>query len=337
MPDLNGLWSNFMLRITKNLITALACSAALYATTTNEVISRSYIAKYLGKVSESEWEKRGSHGEVITIYNNGITVCENYLEGRLQGRTTHTYPHSDKVAQVRLFEEGRLLKEVNYYPSNLIKQEITFNTSSPGTRTIKNYREDGTINAVETFQGSFIVEGQYFDAKAKFLSSITLGAGERSFVDECGKITFTENVINGAIVQRTSYYPNGSVKNRISFKNNQIEGTSQHFLPSGAPTRIELWVAGKQNGTTTLFERGEKTIEITFINGKKNGLEKRFKNSSTIAEEISWNEGVRDGASTIYANGEGFTTWYFEGKKVNQMTYDVLSLTRTKKSPLQKK
>ncbi|MEI6531988.1 MAG: hypothetical protein WCN87_04125 [Chlamydiota bacterium] len=326
-----------MLQRTKNLITALVCSAALYAATDGEVISRSYVAKYLGKVSEAEWEKRGSHGEVITIYNNGVTVSENYLEGRLQGRTTRTYPHSDKIAQTRFFEEGRLVKEVDYYSSSLVKQEIAFNPSSPGTRTIKSYREDGTMSAVETLQGSSIIEGQYFDTKAKFLSSVIRQTGERTFVDECGKITFTEHVASGAIVQRTSYYPSGSVKSRLSFKNNQIEGTCQYFLPSGAPARIESWAAGKQNGTTTLFENGDKTVEISFVNGKKNGLEKRFRNGSSVAEEISWHEGVRDGASTIYANGEGFTSWYFEGKKVNQMTYDVLSVTRTKKSPLQKK
>lgn len=326
-----------MLQRTKQLLTALVCSAALYAASDGDIVSRSYVAKYLGKVSESEWEKRGSHGEIVTIYSNGVTVCENYLEGRLQGRTTRSYPHSDKIAQIKFFEEGRLLKEVDYFPSGLIKQEVAFNLASPATKVVKTFREDGSMMSVETLQGASLMDGQYFDTKAKFLSSVTKQNGERTFVDENGKLSISEKVAGGSIVSRTNYYPSGSVKSRICLKNNLIDGPAHYFLASGAPSRMESWASGKQNGTTLLFENGEKTAEISYTSGKKNGVEKRFKNETTVAEEISWSEGLRHGPSTMYVNGEGYTQWYFEGKKVNQMTYDVLNVTKLKKTAAQKK
>lgn len=326
-----------MLQRTKHLITALVCSAALYAAGDSDIVSRSFVAKYLGKVSEAEWEKRGSHGEIITVYSNGVTVTENYLEGRLHGRTTSTFAHSDKIAEVKVFEEGRLIKETDYYPSGLIKQDTLLNPALPHLRTVKSYRPDGTLISTETWQGHSLLEGQYFDAKAKYLSSVTRQAGERMFVDENGKLAQAEQVAGGMIIGRTTYYPNGSIKSRLSFKNNNLDGEAHYFLASGAPARIEKWAAGKQNGPTLLFENGEKTIEISYKNGKKNGLEKRFKNETTVAEEISWEEGVRHGPSTMYVGGEGYTQWYFEGKKVNQMTFDLLNVTKMKKTHQQKK
>lgn len=320
-----------MLQRTKYLIATLACSLALHAAQEGEILSRIYVAKYLGKVSEADWAKRGSHGEIITVYNNGVTVTQNYLEGRLQGKTLRTFPHSDKVAQVKYFEENQLTRQVDYFPNGLVREEQLFNSHTPAVRTITLYREDGTMMSVETLQGQAIAEGQYFDSKGKFLSSVSKMNGERSFVDENGKLTAVEQIASGTIASRTTYYPTGSVKSRLSFRSNQIDGAVQHFLPSGAPTRLENWKMGLQNGPTLIFDNGEKFAEVPYTAGKKNGIERRFKNETTVAEEISWRDGIKHGPATIYVNGEAFTQWYYEGKKVNQMTFDLLDMTHKKK------
>lgn len=315
----------------KSFLLAFLCSAALYAAPDNDVVSRSYVAKYLGRVSEAEWEKRGRHGEIITIYSNGVTVTQSFLEGRLQGRTIRTYPHSDKPAQMKVYDEGCLTKQIDYYPSSLVKQEQLFTNSQTGGRTVTLYREDGTMLSIETLKGGSILEGQYFDQKGKFLSSVSKQKGERSFVDEAGKLTQVDQVSAGHIVGRTTYYPNGSVKARLSFRDNQLDGTAQYFQTSGAPSRLEQWAAGKQNGLTLIFSNGEKVSEVPYVDGKKTGVERRFKNETTVAEEISWKSDQRHGASTLFAGGQSFTQWYFEGKKVNQVTFEVLNVTDQKK------
>ena len=316
------LWSHHMVY---KLLALLTLCSSLYAASP-DLVSRTFIAKYLGKVSESEWEKRGSHGEVVTVYSNGVTVTQSYLEGKLHGRSTESFTHSDKCAKSSFFEEGHLVREVSYYATGLVKQEQLYH--SPTARTTTYYREDGSMASIETFQGLNLQTGQYFDNNCKVTSSVVHGSGLRSYVDLMGKTNAVEQIEGGFILSRTTYYPNGGVKGRFSFKDNKLDGIAHHFLINGAPTCMEHWTNGRKNGTAVYFDNGEKIAEINFLDGKKEGLERHFKNETKLTEEIVWKEDVRHGPSTLFIEGEAHTQWYFEGKKVNKITFEMLDVTK---------
>ena len=63
----------------------------------DEVVDQLYVHKYGYTVSKEEWSSKNYPGQVITTRQDGVTVTATYEDGKLNGPSTETFPHSQTV------------------------------------------------------------------------------------------------------------------------------------------------------------------------------------------------------------------------------------------------
>ena len=69
------------------------------------------------------------------------------------------------------------------------------------------------------------------------------GSGNR---DHYGLLVSSDTIKNGEMVLQSTFYPNGSPKDKIPYRNGLIEGQLMTYYPSGEPNTLEDWLAGMQ-------------------------------------------------------------------------------------------
>ena len=90
------------------------------------VVSQRYIHKYGYDVSKDEWLLNKYPGQVVTVLKDGTTIASSYENGNLHGTTTFTYPYSQTIESLSIYENGNLIKKVSYNIKGLPKKEDIF-------------------------------------------------------------------------------------------------------------------------------------------------------------------------------------------------------------------
>ena len=281
------------------LLLATACqSSRSMSEPPRAVVSETYVHKYGFEVDPQEWQSRQSHGQKVTTLNNGVTVTESYNFGQLQGETTYSFPYSTSIERSQLFDKGNLSADETRYMGNIPKKRTEFLDADK--KTVKQWYENGSPHSIETFDRDKLVTGEYFTFSHQPDSSVTEGSGTRTNRDPYGQLTSRETIDAGEMIERISYWPNGTPKEILPFKNNIVHGLRRTYYVGGEPDRVEQWENGVQNGISIIYQNGEKYAEVPYTNGTKNGLEKRFLNGDQLFEEISWVDGREKGPAHNY-------------------------------------
>jgi uncharacterized protein len=63
-----------------------------------------------------------------------------------------------------------------------------------------------------------------------------------------------------------SYFPNGKVEERGTFKNDELHGKLEMFSPDGTLVKAETFSMGTRHGSAVWFDKGKKK-EIVFWDG----------------------------------------------------------------------
>ncbi len=308
-------------------ITTLALASTLCAQNTkppkSRVVTETYIAKYVGPVDQKTWNQHGQHGQIVKVMNSGVVITENYLNGKLHGATTHSFPNRSTPQTTFVHRQGELVEHISHYPSgrNAHSEQYGPNNSV----TIKEWYRDGSLRSQESYQNNTLQSAQYFDSNRLQEGSIDRGNGERVIRDHAGLLQRRESYQNGTLVQHTAYHTNGEPKELASFSNGQLHGERKIYDVGGVPLSIETWRNGKQEGLTTHFHNGEPIARVAYKNNKKHGVERIFQEDQSVVQEIHWKEGLRHGPSTMYVDDNGYTQWYFNGRKVNKTTFDIFT------------
>ncbi len=306
--------------------------AALLAACTNNyrcappcgpVVEETYVHKYGVEVSPSYWSAEGEHGKVITTLKNGVVIAKSYDAGVPDGETTYSFPHSETIEKVETYSQGNLVKKVNNYLSGAPKEEIQF--LSPDQKTITMWYDSGSPQSVEHYQGDVLVQGEYYTLSHQVESRVENKEGVRTMRDQYGQLAWHDTIENGHMTTRTTYHPNGSPKEDIPYSQGLVDGQKKSFLPGGEPNTLEKWVSGKQEGTTIVFQHGDKLAEVPYINGMKEGVEKRYRDGQEVAQELSWARDRRHGPSYTYLGSSVQTEWYYQGTQVSKSQYDLLT------------
>lgn len=287
-----------------------------------EPLTRTYIHKYGIPVPQEEWKTRGEDGKIVSTLKTGVVVTKNYKKGYLEGETTYTFPHSGAIHRIETYSEGRLLSELENYPSGLTRRQVEY--LSPLEERISIWYENGTPSSREEYRDGKLMEGDYYTLYRQVESRVDDGQGKRINRDEFGQLLSVDRIENGLLAQRMILYPNGSPKEIIPYINGKIAGRRQTFLPGGEPLTVEEWDAGRQQGLTFLFQNGEKVAEVPYFNGQKNGVEERFRDGYFRVEEISWKNGKKHGPCYRYIGDEILVEWYCEGKPSTKAEYDLV-------------
>lgn len=287
----------------------------------NNVVRQTYIHKYGVTVPQQDWTARGKHGQVVSEMKNGVSVSHSYASGILDGPTTYSFPHSSAIERVETYARGNLMKETNYYRSGPPKEEVAYEAN--GDKKVTSWYETGSPKSVEDFDASgLLVKAEYYTPSHQSEAQVDNKHGIRITRNQYGHILSKDTIDNGVMIGRTTFHYTGSPKEVIPFKDGLVEGKVQTFTPDGEPNTIEQWVAGKQQGTTIVFQNGEKYAEVPYVNGSKQGVERRYRDGSIPTQEVSWYNNLQDGPSTVHAGQIATTEWYFEGKPVSKLNYD---------------
>lgn len=285
------------------------------------VVEQTYVHKYGVEVPPDQWQKSGESGRIVSTLKNGVVVTNSYSGGVLDGETTYTFPHNDNIQKVETYSDGRLIKEVINTMSGTPMKEIVY--QDHGVRNVTIWYEDGMPQTKETYVKGRLMAGQYMDHNQQVESCVENGQGNRINRDAYGMLESNDTIVDGDMVQRTTYHPNGHPKEMIPYMNGIVHGERKSYLPAGEPNTIEMWEAGSQHGMTIVFSGGEKIAEVPYVNGKKHGLERRYRNGKTVVEEVTWMDDTRQGPTYTYVGENKKTDWYHNGRRVTKGAYDL--------------
>ncbi len=279
-----------------------------------DVVQESYIHKYGIAIAKSDWERRGKDGKIISLMKDGVTITKSYTAGMLNGETTFSFPYQDSVERKQYFDFDTLTKEVEYYSSGIPKKELVY--LADNKQKVALWYNDGSPQRVEYYDNEKLISGQYFTILNDVESSVENGNGTCTRRNPLGELISRDTYEASALIMRHMYYHNGEPKSITPYKNEYVHGQKRTFHLSGEPHTIENWVAGYQDGITTLFQNGTRYSEIAYENGKKNGMEKRYNINDALVEEISWKDGRKHGPTKHYVANEVRTDWFFQGKPI---------------------
>lgn len=286
----------------------------------NDTVKSAYIHKYGVEVPDAaDFISRGATGEVVSTQKNGVVARENYMENKLHGLSSWTFPHSVTIECTRLYDHGNLVEETKNYLTGSPKQKTVFHQNGI---LITSWYEDGTPRATEQFILSNLIGGEYFTLAHELEATVKDGQGTRIIRDGMGELIVKETFNSGVLTLQETYYPSGAPFAVIPYVNNKVQGVKKTFYPGGEPKTVENWIDGEQNGTTYVYQNGECVAKISYHHGLKNGIETLFKAGTTAAaEEISWVDGKRHGPSILYFDNTKLTDWYFENEKVSKLQF----------------
>lgn len=290
-----------------------------------DVVQRTYMHKYGVPIGQKEWKEFGKNGQIITVLKSGVTVAKSYENGILNGKTTYSFPYSETIEKVELYENAQLIKETHHYATGTPKWEIHYLPDE--AKSVTNWFESTTPQSKELYKSDLLETGKYYNDVNELESRVDEGNGARIQRDSQGTLVAEDTIENGVMVLQSRFYPNGDPKSITPYQKGVVHGERKTYLVGGVPNTIEQWENDKQHGLTVTFRNGEKYSSLFYVNGKKHGLERRYAdNGEKVVEEITWHQNIKHGPVNLYpVDGKKQIDWYYKGRLVNKMVFDDLS------------
>lgn len=307
-------------------VATLAATLTACASRENsDVVGETYYHKYGVVVPSEYWKQSGADGGVVTTMADGVVVTRNYAGGQLGGETTYTYPHSSQIQKSEIYQQGILVDETEFFFDGTPKVETKYNSPDAGLYTVSTWYLNGTPRSIEQFQGDHLYSGQYFTTLNQRDSVVEDFNGTRLMRDDYGQLLSTDTIQDGELALRVTYYPSGTPRETIPYRNGVVEGTKRTFNPSGDPCTVEQWASGAQNGMTTLYQHGERCGEVPYVNGDKQGEEVKYRDGEIVVQKINWSAGKMHGPCVTYVGDVVKTDWYFKGKLTTKADFDYMT------------
>lgn len=292
----------------------------------NDVVKETYIHKYGVPVAKADWDTQGQDGQVVALHKDGVTVTTSYAKGMVHGPTAYSFPNSSTIHSTSTFSYGELVSKRENYPSGVPMKEELFEENSL-VKLIRWY-EDGTPQANEVYQDTFLLVGEYRTPLNVVESRIVDGHGTRICRSNDGDLLSKDEIQNGQMSERVTYYPNGDPSTVSPYENGVVHGTCLTFLHGGLPNTVEQWEHGVQDGITVVYLNGEKVAEVPYVRGQKNGTEYRYRDGSLLVEEVNWKDNIQHGQRKLFIDGETQSEWYHEGEMVSRTSFERMNMPR---------
>lgn len=284
------------------------------------IISKRYIHKYGYPVPKEEWQEHNYPGQVITVLSDGVTVTATYENGKLNGPTTYTFPHSQAIEKCIVYNQGQKVKETTYNPNSMPIQEWI--QLSPQRYSLTTWYVEGCPMMVEEYAGNELIEGQYFTTLNETEAHVEKGYGTRISRDPLGTLLSKETIEEGYAVKKETYYSNGSPESISYYSLGKLHGNKQTFTTNGEPLAVEEWVNGQLHGKATYFRNGNRYLEISYLHGQKNGPERHYIDGDILSQEISWENDLKHGATIQYIDSDFQQQWFYAGEPVSKKKFD---------------
>lgn len=278
---------------------ATACAVSFFLCgcqkSSREVVKTSYYHQYGPEIKVNEWKDQGSTGEKVETLKNGVEVRKNYVDGVLHGPSTWSFPHSAIVERFEEYENGKKVAFGWNFSSG--SPEWQDELLPDGKRVVRSWYEDGSPRFVEEFMNDQLLEGQYFTTDGEAESVVLEGNGIKVERTPQGVLVIRERYVDKEPIVKEIFYPNGFVKEVISYRDGKKDGLRKCFDDTGRTLLVESWKEGELHGLTTYFQESVVVRHVHYKHGKKDGLEVIFDPiSGATLEEISWSNDVRQGS-----------------------------------------
>jgi antitoxin component YwqK of YwqJK toxin-antitoxin module len=290
----------------------------------NDVVYETYVHRYGVELPAEDWSSRGQHGRVVSTRRDGVVVSKTYEAGILHGEVSYSFPHRECIQKKEIYDQGNLIQETYYYASGMPAQQKDY--LSPETYSTISWYEGGVPRSKETFSQEGLVHGEYYDLSNQQESCVLEGVGKRIVRNDYGLLQSTDDIQNGQMTMRTTYYPDGKPAAHIPYVNGVIEGEKRTYTMGGEPATIEQWTNNCQHGNTIIFENGEKCADLPYVDGRPHGVECRYRDGGhQVVQRTTWVAGRKHGPCHHYVGSTVQTDWYFKDRLVNKPTYDMLN------------
>ncbi len=286
------------------------------------VVSQQYVHKYGFDVSPDEWVQRASEGKIISMLENGVKATESFENGILHGMASYTFPYSDIVEKVKVYDQGILLKEVLQDRKGVPIQEEMYEFDNRKILTLWDH--NGAPLSVEEYNGESLVEGTYYNSVGDIESTVQEGTGTRIKRDRLGKLLIKDQMEGGILSCRTTYHPNNQVEMISHYDNYTLHGEQTVFTPSGKLHIKAGWDHGKLHGLKIVYKEGVPYLETSYRCGKKNGPERQYDEDGSLISEVFYWEDLKHGTSTNINGYKVQQDWFYYGKPVSAQQYKFM-------------
>ncbi len=116
----------------------------------------------------------------------------------------------------------------------------------------------------------------------------------------------------------TELHPNGKVKSKTNYKNNQRHGLCSEWYESGHKKFEWCWKDGKRHGVATYwvadptFQRAYKRQSVNYKYGAHHGLNSEWYESGQKQHEVNYKDGLKHGTNSWWdENGQKVSAGYY--------------------------
>ena len=289
----------------------------------DEVIAERFIHVYGYDVPKEEWLAKNYPGKVITTHRNGVTLTTHFEDGLMHGERVRSYPHSQTVEARETFQRGMLVKRIDYDIRGIPTQEVTFK-SPTNTKTLSWYTR-GAPRSVEELINGQLTYAEYFNPANETESRVENGTGTKTVRDGYGELVGREVFDNFELVQKETFFANGTPKTSEFYKAGQLHGPRIVYSELGDPLTKEHYLEGELHGLASYYQNGCKYLEVPYSFGMKEGVEKHFIDGETLAEETEWHGNYKHGPSVVFYDGIPTTSWFYNDELVSHSKFDQLT------------
>ncbi len=290
----------------------------------NCIISQQYVHKYGFNVSPEEWEQREADGTIVELLKSGVKVSRSYENGVLHGETSYSFPHSNVIEKLQVYDHDTLLKEMLYDGTGMPLKEELYEFDN--RVVVTNWDDKGAPLSVEEYENGLLSEGKYFTPSHELEAQVVNGIGQRVRRERSGALAAREQISHGAVTCRTTFHSNGEIHTVAHYDGEQLHGEQLKFSANGMPLLRLEWSRGVLDGTKVVYRNGYKVAEIPYVNGERNGTEYHYDDLGHIVAQIDWKNDRKHGFSQILGEeGLSESEWYYKGESVTAYTFDVLT------------
>ncbi len=290
----------------------------------DEVVRTQYYHVYGPEINHKTWDDQGMTGNMVQYYKSGIRVRKSYENGVLHGSSTWTYPNSSIVHRYEEYDQGVLTSfGVNYENgTSELQEEIGPNK----IRYVRAWYEDGSPKFIEEWdpEHKTLIYAHYFNEDGELESEIQNGNGIRIERARNRMLLSREQYLEGKVILKEEFFPNGSIKSTTSIKDEKKNGIVYTYAETGQPISLEQWTNDTIDGMQTYFDHGLKSSQVPYKNGIREGVETRYKpGTDQIVATITWYNNMRHGPSTFIFPDQEITEWYWKDGKVTEEMYKI--------------
>ncbi len=288
----------------------------------NNVVSQKYIHKYGYAVSKDEFENRAYPGQIVTLLKNGVTITANYEDGVLHGACTHTFPNSQTTESYYFYNQVTLVKQIFYALTGMpIREEVQL---SPTRYSVTTWYKDGTPRSIEEYANAELLEGQYFTVTNDLDNQVIKGQGTRVLRNDDGLLISKEQIEEGALTKKETFYANGSPESIAHYKQGELCGEKRTFNEAGEPVSVRTYEHNQLNGLSTFFKNGVKHVEISYVDGAKSGDETHYLDGVVISKILHWENGKLHGPSKYFVDDIARVEYHYDGNPVSPAKWKEL-------------